>query len=82
MLHKADPLTKPRPFQELRQALKEYADIEVSTATLYRLAKRGELPTSEVGGRKRSTIQAYLDAMAPPTIQTAADSSKAATQAA
>lgn len=60
-----DPYSKPRPFPELREALRDLADIEVSTATLYRLARRGELPVSEVGGRKRSTVQAYLNATIP-----------------
>ena len=60
-----DPYTKPRTFDELRDALQQLLEIDISTATLYRLARRGELPTTTVGGRKRSTVAAYLAAMTP-----------------
>jgi hypothetical protein len=64
MPHPVDQYTKPRTIPELAAALREI-DIEVSPATLYRLIRSGELPCTEVGGRKRSTIAAFLAATTP-----------------
>ena len=64
-----DPYTKPRTFDELRDALQQLLEIDISTATLYRLARRGELPTRERSTVElrslRSTVAAYLAAMTP-----------------
>ena len=60
-----DAYTKPRPFSELAIALRDLADIEVSAATLYRLARLGQLPYTKVGGRQRSTVAAFLAATTP-----------------
>lgn len=60
-----NPLNKPRPFAELQGALRELADISLSRATLYRLARQGDIPVTVVGGRKRSTVAAVVAALTP-----------------
>jgi excisionase family DNA binding protein len=59
-----DAHSLPRTIPEVAEQLRELG-IEVSSGTLYRLVRRGELPATEVGGRLRSTVAAYLDALTP-----------------
>jgi hypothetical protein len=58
-------MLKPRPLPELRDALEELADINLSVATIYRMARLKQFPVTDVGGRKRSTVAAVIAAMTP-----------------
>lgn len=60
-----DPLVIPRTIPELADQLRDVLGIEVSAATLYRMARLGTLATTDAG-RKRSTIAAFLAATTPP----------------